>query len=285
MKEYLPLDQVTKYRQEAVELIMSYAPRVLLALIVFFVGWWLIRIFRRILIQAFERYDFDPTLETFLISLTVTGLKVLLVVIVAGMIGVEMTSVIALLGAAGFAVGMALSGNLQNFAGGVIILIFRPFQVGDYIEACGHSGTVREIQIFHTVLKTPDNKTVIIPNSPLSSESLINYSAEPRRRVDFTFGIGYGDDIDRAKEVIRSVIAADDRIEKDPEPFLAVSALADSSVNLVLRVWVTKENYWAVYHDTLEAVKKAFDREGISIPYPQRDIHIKEGGRLKAVNG
>jgi small conductance mechanosensitive channel len=201
-------------------------------------------------------------------------LKILLLISVIGMVGVQMTSFIAILGAAGLAVGMALSGTLQNFAGGVIILLFKPFKVGDYIEAQGHSGSVNEIQIFNTILKTPDNKTIIIPNGGLSTGSMINYSTEPQRRVDFVFGIGYGDDVDKAKAVIQQLIDGDERILKDPAPFIAVSELADSSVNLVVRVWAEASNYWGIHFDMHEKVYKTFDKEGLNIPFPQMDLHV-----------
>jgi small conductance mechanosensitive channel len=191
-----------------------------------------------------------------------------------GMLGVEMTSFIAILAAAGLAVGMALSGTLQNFAGGVMILLFKPFKKGDFIEAQGHSGTVNEIQIFMTILKTPDNKTIMIPNGPLSTGSLTNYSREPRRRVDWTIGIGYGDDVDKAYEVIRRLLDGDDRILDDPEPFIAVKELADSSVNFTVRAWVNASDYWGVFFRMNEEVYKTFDKEGLNIPYPQSDVHL-----------
>jgi small conductance mechanosensitive channel len=169
---------------------------------------------------------------------------------------------------------MALSGTLQNFAGGVILLILKPFRVGDFIEAQGFMGTVKEIQIFNTILKTPDNKTIIIPNGGLSTGSMTNFSTEPLRRVDFSFGIGYGDDIDKAKGIINGLIKADSRILADPAPFVAVGELADSSVNFVVRVWADSGDYWGIFFDLTEKVKKAFDKEGVSIPFPQTDVHV-----------
>ena len=183
---------------------------------------------------------------------------------------------IAILGAAGFAIGMALSGTLQNFAGGAMILIFKPFKAGDVIEAQGHTGKVSEIQIFNTILKTPDNKTIIIPNAGLSSGSMVNYSTEAQRRVDFVFGIGYGDDVDKAKEVLLQLIKTDSRILKDPEPFIVVSELADSSVNLTVRVWAEAVNYWGIYFDLTENVYKTFAKEGLNIPFPQMDVHVQK---------
>ena len=191
-----------------------------------------------------------------------------------GMLGVEMTSFIAILGAAGLAVGLALSGALQNFAGGVMILLFKPFKVGHFIDAQGHSGTVKEIQIFSTILKTPDNKTILIPNGKLANDSMTNYSVEEKRRVDWTIGIGYGNDIDKAYEVIKRLLAEDDRILDDPEPFLALKELADSSVNIAVRVWVNAGDYWPVHFRLNEQVYKTFEDEGLDIPFPQQDVHL-----------
>ena len=190
------------------------------------------------------------------------------------MLGIQMTSFIAILGAAGLAVGMALSGTLQNFAGGVMILIFKPFKAGDFIDAQGYQGTVSEIQIFNTILKTPDNKTVIIPNGGLSTGAMVNYSTEKLRRVDWTVGIGYGDDADKAKDVIMKMCNADDKILKDPEVFIAISALADSSVNFAVRAWVKAEDYWSVYFALNENIYKTFEKEGLNIPFPQMDVHV-----------
>jgi small conductance mechanosensitive channel len=233
-----------------------------------------IKIIQKSLRKNFEKRELEPSLRGFLNSMIGILLKVMLLISVIGMMGVQMTAFVAILGAVGLAAGMALSGTLQNFAGGVIILIFKPFKSGDYIEAQGHSGTVNEIQIFNTILKTPDNKTVIIPNSGLSSGSVINYSTEPRRRVDFLFGIGYGDNVDKAKSILMKLIKADERILTDPEPFIAVSELGDSSVNLVVRVWAEAADYWGIYFDFNELVYKTFDKEGINIPFPQMDLHI-----------
>jgi small conductance mechanosensitive channel len=237
---------------------------------------WVIKIIQKAARRAFEKREVDVSLRGFFNSMTGILLKIMLFISVVGMLGVEMTSFIAILGAAGLAIGMALSGTLQNFAGGVMILIFKPFKVGDYIEAQGHAGSVSEIQIFNTILKTPDNKTIIIPNGGLSTGSMTNYSAEPQRRVDFVFGIAYGDDVDKARSVLLKLINADERILKDPEPFIAVSELADSSVNLVVRVWGDIANYWGIYFDLHEKVYKTFDKEGLNIPFPQMDVHVQK---------
>jgi small conductance mechanosensitive channel len=224
--------------------------------------------------RIFEKREFDKTLQTFLIQLVGITLKVLLAISVVTMIGVQMTSFIALLGAAGLAFGMALSGTLQNFAGGVMLLILKPFKVGDYIEAQGFAGTVMEIQIFHTILNTPDKKRIIIPNGGLSANSMINYSAEPTRRVNWDFAVAYSEDIDKVKQTIIDVVSADERVLKDPAPFVAVASLGDSSVNLTARVWVNAPDYWDIFFKMNEAVKKEFDAKGISIPFPQHDVHL-----------
>ncbi len=218
----------------------------------------------------------DSSLQPFLKSLFGALLKMLVVISVMSMVGIEMTSFIAILGAAGLAIGMALSGTLQNFAGGVMLLIFKPFEVGHVLEAQGHTGKVTEIQIFNTILNTPDNKVIIIPNGGLANGSMINYSKEATRRVDLTIGIGYGDDVDKARSVIQSMIDADTRIMKDPESLIAVSELADSSVNFAVRVRVKSEDYWGVYFDMTENVYKTFKGEGLNIPYPQMDVHVHQ---------
>ena len=195
---------------------------------------------------------------------------------VASMIGIETTSFIAILGAAGLAIGLALQGSLGNFAGGVLVLLFKPFKVGDFIDAQGVAGTVSEIQIFNTIIKTPDNKVIIVPNGAVYNGVITNFSKEATRRVDFVFGIGYGDDIKKAKEVIARLVDADERAMKDPAPTIVVSELADSSVNISCRVWVNASDYWGVFFDLTENVKLTFDAEGISIPFPQQDVHMHQ---------
>ncbi len=272
----LPVDtkELSGLADKAMELGSQYAPKLAMAIVVFIVGLIIIRMITGAMKRLFDKKDYDETLERFLLSLTGMILKILLIVTVVTMLGVQMTSFVAILGGAGLAIGMALSGTLQNFAGGVMLLIFRPYKVGDVIEAQGHIGKVEEIQIFNTVLLTPDNKTIIIPNAPISTNSIVNYSDQGTRRIDFTIGIGYDDDIDQAKEVIMNVITKDGRVHKDPAPFIAVSELADSSVNFTLRVWADVSDYWGVYFDNLEAIKKALDAASISIPYPQTDVHL-----------
>ncbi|MGD9331048.1 MAG: mechanosensitive ion channel, partial [Desulfobacterales bacterium] len=216
----------------------------------------------------------DPTLQTFVGNMVYYALLTFVILAALSQIGIQTTSFIAVIGAAGLAVGLALQGSLANFAAGFLLIMFRPFKVGDFIEGAGVMGTVESLQIFTTQLRTPDNKKIIIPNASLTGDNIVNWSATGTRRVDMVFGIGYDDDIDRAKQVINEIIAADERILKDPKPQVAVSELADSSVNFVARPWVKTGDYWSVFFDTTEAVKKRFDAEGISIPYPQSDVHV-----------
>ena len=267
---------IDSYSDKIYDLIMIYGPKLIGAILTLIIGLWIIKIIQRTIRKNFEKRDVDVSLRGFFNSMIGILLKIMLIISVVGMMGVQMTSFIAILGAAGLAVGMALSGTLQNFAGGVMILIFKPFKAGDFIDAQGHTGTVREIQIFNTILKTPDNKTIIIPNGGLSTSSMTNFSTEPQRRVDFVFGIAYGDDVDKAKKVLSKLINEDSRILNDPEPFIAVSELADSSVNFVVRVWAEASNYWGIYFDLQEKVYKTFSKEGLNIPFPQMDVHIQK---------
>ncbi|MBD3287579.1 mechanosensitive ion channel [candidate division KSB1 bacterium] len=268
------MDNLNSYSEEAVKMLMSYGPKLILAILTLFIGLWVIKLIVRFVSQAMEKSETDVSLRSFLSSLISIFLKILLFITVISMIGVQMTSFVAILGAAGLAVGLALQGSLANFAGGVLILFFKPFKVGDYIDAQGFSGTVREIQILHTILKTPDNKTITMPNGSLSNSTVTNFTTEETRRVDFVFGIGYSDDIAKAKDIIHNLIDADERILKDPEPAVVISELGDSSVNITTRVWTKTSDYWAVRFDLIEKVKLQFDANGISIPFPQRDIHV-----------
>jgi small conductance mechanosensitive channel len=259
---------------QAVSAITTHGTKLLIAITVFWIGWKGIKLICKAMDKWFQKAEFDEALESFILSLTSMGLKALLFVTAAGIAGFPTTSLVAIIGAAGLAVGMALSGTLQNFAGGVLILILKPFKIGDFIETQGHLGKVTSIQIFNTIINTGDNKRIILPNGPVATGAITNYSAESTRRVDFLFGIGYDDDIDQAKDVILDLIKADKRIFTDPEPFIAVKELADSSVNLVVRVWSDASDYWGIFFDLTENVKKTFDKKGISIPYPQSDVHL-----------
>lgn len=260
--------------EKVVDLVLFYGPKLVGAILVWIVGSIIVKFLAKTFSRILDKRKVDDSLKPFLTGIVSSLLKVMLVISVLGMIGVEMTSFVAILGAAGLAVGLALSGTLQNFAGGVMLLIFKPFKNGDLIEAQGHTGTVSEIQIFNTILKTLDNKTIIIPNGGLANGSMTNYSTEPQRRVDWTFGIGYGDDSKKAKAVLQSLIDADSRILKSPESFIALSALADSSVNFTVRVWVKSEDYWPVFFEMNENVYNTFNKEGLNIPFPQMDVHV-----------
>lgn len=276
--EELSVDRMQGYVDSAVNLAIEYGPKLILAIIVLIVGLWIIKRVINGLNQGMEKSATDPTLSKFLASMVSLILKALLFISVASMVGIETTSFIAILGAAGLAIGLALQGSLANFAGGVLILIFRPYKVGDFINAAGESGTVSAIQIFNTILKTPDNKTIIIPNGAISNGNITNFSTEATRRVDFVFGISYDDDFKSAKSILQRIFAEDERVFSDPEPFVVVGELADSSVNFTCRAWVNASDYWAVYFDTIEKVKATFDAESISIPYPQTDVHVHQAG-------
>jgi small conductance mechanosensitive channel len=258
------------------ELLTIYGLRIVAALVVFVVGRWIAKGLTRGVGRLMERSKVDPTLIKFTGNLTYIVLFTFVIIATLGQLGIHTTSFIAVLGAAGLAIGLALQGSLSNFAAGFLMILFRPFKVGDFIEGAGVAGTVEEIQIFTTKVMTPDNKTVIIPNAKLTGDNIINWTVQGTRRVDMVFGIGYGDDIDKARQVMADIIAKDERILKDPAPTIAVSELADNSVNFVVRPWVKADDYWNVYFDTTENVKKALDAEGISIPFPQRDVHIYE---------
>jgi len=259
---------------KGMELVWTYGPDFITALITLLVGLWVIGIITRTTKKVFVKKGFDPSLTPFLTTLINILLKVMLFISVVGMVGVEMTSFVAILGAAGLAIGLSLQGTLQNFASGVMILIFKPFKVGDFIDAAGYMGSIKEIQIFNTIMMTGDNKRIIIPNSAIAGGSLTNFSAEENRRVDFTFGIGYGDDYDKAKAVLLKYVSEDERIFTDPEPFIALHSLGDSSVNIVMRVWCKSGDYWGIYFDMNEKVYKGFGAEGLNIPYPQMDVHV-----------
>lgn len=268
------MEEVTNYTDQIMGLVWEYGPGVVKAIIVLIIGLWVIGIITRGIGKAMVKRDVDPSLGPFLKSLIGAILKVMLLISVVGMVGVEATSFVAVLGAMGLAVGLALQGTLQNFAGGVIILLLKPFKVGDVIDATGYLGSVHSIQIFNTYLKTPDNKTIIIPNGALANSSMTNYSTEPRRRVDWTFGVGYGDSTEKTRETIMELIKADSRILSDPEPFIALSELGDSSVNFVVRVWVEAADYWGVNFDMNENIYNKFNEVGLNIPYPQMDVHV-----------
>ncbi len=270
------MENIDAYTGKFIELVIIYAPKLVLAIVTLVIGLWIIGFVTRGVRKSMEKTKTDKTLIPFISNLLSWGLKLLLFISVASMIGIATTSFVAVLGAAGLAVGLALQGSLGNFAGGVLILIFKPYNVGDLIEAQGHLGVVKEVQIFNTILLTPSNKRVIIPNGAVSNGSIVNYSAEGILRVDLVIGIAYEADIPKAKEVLYSAMADHDLVLKDPGSTVAVSELADSSVNLVVRPWCTVDNYWQVYFDITEAAKVNLESSGVSIPFPQRDVHLFE---------
>jgi len=256
------------------DFIVKYGLSLIGAIAALIIGMWIINVIVKQIANVMAKRNVDPSLEPFLRSVLSITLKVALVISVAGMVGIEMTSFVAILGAAGLAVGLAMQGTLQNFAGGVMILLFKPYKVGDIVDAGGHTGTVKEIQIFNTILNTPDNKIIIIPNGDLANSSMTNFSTMPTRRLDFSFGIDYGDDFEKAKGLIMDLINADALILKDPAPFCRLGELGDSSVNITVRVWVEAAEYWNVHFDMIENVKKSFDANGVSFPFPQMDVHL-----------
>lgn len=258
------------------QMIVSYGLKLMGAIIALIIGFWIVGRIKSALVKLMIKRDVEPSLRTFLKSFLSIALKILVIITVLGMVGVQMTSFIAMLGAAGLAVGLALQGTLQNVAGGVIILLFKPFKVGDFIEAQGYMGTVNEIQIFNTLLTTIDNKVVIIPNGGLATGSLTNFSMMSTRRVDWTFGIAYGDKYEKAESVIQKLIDAEERILKEPEPFIALSKLNNSSVDIVVRCWVDSIDYWPVFFNMNKNIYNAFSADGISIPFPQMDVHLYE---------
>ncbi len=260
--------------QKLLDLVIEYAPRVAGGIALLIVGFIVIRVIKKNLTRVLGKSKLDNALIPFIKGVVSFLLNILLFLSVMPIFGIEMISFSALLASAGLAVGMALSGTLQNFAGGVILLILKPFKPGDFIEAQGYTGIVNEIHIFNTLLTTPDNKVVYIPNGGLSTGSMINYSKEDTRRVDWTFGIAYGDDVKKAKAVLLELCNNDERILNDPPSFVALSKLADSSVNFVVRAWVKTQDYWDVHFDMNEKVYEAFNKAGLNIPFPQMDVHI-----------
>lgn len=259
-----------------IQKIVEYGPKLIGAIIVWIIGSIIIKKMLNLFGKMLDKSGTDTSLKPFLKSIIGILLRILLVISVLSMLGVAMTSFIAILGAAGLAVGMALSGTLQNFAGGVMILLFKPFKVGDFIDAQGHKGSVKEIQIFNTILTDLDNKTIIIPNGGLSTGSMVNYSTEPTRRVDISVGIAYGESVEKSRKILAELGKNDKKILTDPAPFIGITEMADSSVNLTFRVWVESDDYWNVFFDMNEKVYDAFNKSGVQIPFPQMDVHIQK---------
>ena len=268
------LSQLDVVIQKLIDSGLSAGKHIIAAVVIFIVGRFLIKLLNRLVASILQRRHIEQSVQTFLSSLVNIILTILLIITVIGALGVNTTSFAALIASAGVAIGMALSGNLQNFAGGLIILLFKPYRVGDFIDVNGVQGTVSAVQIFHTILLTPDNKVIYLPNGSTSSSTITNYSREEKRRIEWTFGIDYGEDVNRARAAILSVITADTRILTDPAPFVAVGGLSDSSVDILVRVWVSTEEYWNVYFDMHQRVYETFNEQKINFPYPQRTVHL-----------
>jgi len=268
------VEQIESLSMKAYELGIEYAPKLALAILTLLIGLWVIKGITKLVYVSMERSKVDKTLIPFICSLTSWTLKILLFISVASMIGIATTSFVAVLGAAGLAVGLALQGSLSNFAGGVLIMVFKPYKVGDLIEAQGHFGEVKEVQIFNTIILSPQSKRIIIPNGAVSNGSIVNYSVEGKIRVDMVVGISYDSDIDTAKSVIMEVMKNSERVMKEPAPFVGVTEMADSSVNLVVRPHCKPEDYWDTHFEISEGIKKALDANDIAIPFPQRDVHL-----------
>jgi small conductance mechanosensitive channel len=256
------------------ESVMPLVTNIILAAVILFGGIWLAKRIKQYIAAIMEKREIDALLASFTSNIAYVALIAFVVIAALSQLGIQTTSFVAIIGAAGLAVGLSLQSSLSNFASGVMIIAFRPFKVGDFIEAGGVSGVVEGIQIFSTQMRTGDNKAIIVPNSNITGSNITNFSAKDTRRVDMVFGIGYGDDIKKAKDILIKLLEEDERILKDPEPVVAVSELADSSVNFVVRPWVNSADFWGVKFDYTEAVKLTFDKEGISIPYPQQDVHM-----------
>jgi len=265
------------------EYLAKYGLQIVAALLIFLIGRWLAGVLSRLVEKGLVKSKVDKTIAKFAKHLTYIGLLVFVVIAALARLGVETTQFAVALGAAGLAIGLALQGSLANFASGFLMILFRPFKVGDFIEAAGVKGTVKEIQIFNTIIDTPDNVRIIIPNGQVTGGNILNYTANGTRRVDLAVGVSYEDDLKKAKEVIERVLAGDNRVLKDPAATVAVSELGDSSVNFVVRPWVKASDYWNAYFDITGKVKVALDENGISIPYPQRDVHIKTESGKEAV--
>ncbi len=268
---------IEKLLDKGVDFISTYGIQVIGAIIIWIIGSWIIKKLLKVAGSAMTKNGYDKSLQKFLLNLIGWTLKILLFLVILSKLGVNTTSFAAILAAAGLAIGLALQGSLANFAGGVLLMIFKPIKIGDLIEAQGEIGVVKEIEIFTTKLTSPDNKEIIIPNGILSNGNIVNYTSEGKLRVDLTFGVAYDADIKQTKDVLMSVLTSNDKVLKDPAPTVAVSELADSSVNFAVRPWCTPENYWGVYFETTENVKIALDKAGIEIPYPHAVEIQKEG--------
>ena len=265
-------------QDKGLDLGIEFGLKLATALAIFLVGKYIVRLVVKAISNVMKKQQVDQTLETFICNLVRMTMLVVVVIAAIGALGVETTSFIAIFGAAGLAIGLALQGSLSNFASGVLIVLFQPYKVGDFIEAAGIAGSVEQVQILTTILKTGDNKQIIVPNSQIMDSIITNYSANDTRRVDMVVGVSYEDDLDKVRKTLEELVAAEDRILPEPAVTIAVSALADSSVNFIVRPWVKTGDYWGVTFDLTEAIKKRFDKEGISFPFPQQDVHLYQQG-------
>lgn len=263
---------IEKLKLEGISILMQLG----MAVLIWLIGVFVIKRLEKILELTMDRRKVDCSLKSFASSLFSSLMYIILIIIVISTLGFQTSSLVAIVGAAGLAVGLALQGSLSNFAGGILIIIFRPFGVGDFIEAGSSKGTVKEIQIFSTIIDTPDNKRIIIPNAQLSNNTIVNYTKNDIRRIDFVFSVSYDDDLRKAREIIDSILRRHEKVMKDKDIFVRISEYADSSINFTGRVWAKKEDYWEIYFDVLEVVKEEFDKAGLSIPYPQMDIHTDQ---------
>jgi len=270
------LSQILEYIEKNQNIIITTAINLTIAIIIFYIGRWLARGVSTLIGKALLHRKVDRAVVSFLSSIVYAAILIAVALIALSHLGIQTASFIAILGAAGLAIALALQGSLSNFASGVLIIVFRPFKAGDFVDVAGISGVVERIDIFQTVFKTGDNKKIFVPNSQITGGAIVNYSAEPQRRVDLTIGISYDSDLRKAKQLLANIVTADPRILKDPAAVIAVGALADSAVQLIVRAWVNSTDYWQVYWDTLEQVKLTFDQEGIEIPYPQMSLHLRK---------
>ena len=260
--------------EKMIEALSLYGIKIIAAVVIIVVGLWVSKIIKNCFLKTLHKKKVDPTLVGFLASMLHGGLVIFVVISAISKLGVQTTSFVAVIGAAGLAVGLALQGSLSNFAAGILLILFKPFKVGNFVKAGGEAGVIVEVGILTTEMKTPDNVQIIIPNSTIMGSAITNVSAHPTRRIDMTLGVGYDDDLNKAKQIMEDLLAADERVLKDPVATIAVANLGDSSVEFVIRPWVNSADYWSVKFDFTKAVKEKFDSEGISIPYPQSDVHV-----------
>lgn len=270
------IDQTSHYIEMGINFSMTYGLKIVGALLIFIIGKWIAKWIQRLLVTLMKKKKVDDTLQSFLENLVYILLLIVIVLASLSALGIETTSFIAILGAAGLAIGLALQGTLGNVGAGVLLISFRPFKVGDFVAAGGEMGTIESISLFATILHTPDNKVITIPNSTIAGGNITNFSAKETRRLNLVFGIGYGDDLKLAKSVLQEIITSDPRVLSDPAPFVGVLELGESSVDFAFRPWVKSEDYWDVHFDMQEKVKLTFDERGISFPYPQMDIHLNK---------